>query len=173
MTDVPIAKEDEVDPAGLVVEGMNRDPERTPMQWEPGPGAGFTTGKPWLPIAADADRRNVAVQCGDAGSMLALYRDLLRLRRDEPALALGDYERVWCEGDVLALIRTDGESRFLVALNFGGETATLPDVGEGRVAIGTNRDRDGASVSDHLDLGPDEGVVVRLSGRGAAHGRDE
>jgi alpha-glucosidase len=49
MRDVPIAKRDEVDPAGFVVEGMNRDPERTPMQWEAEPGAGFTTGRPWLP----------------------------------------------------------------------------------------------------------------------------
>lgn len=163
MTDVPIAKEDQVDPAGFAVEGMNRDPQRTPMQWAPGPGAGFTTGEPWLPIAADADGRNVAVQRDDPGSMLALYRNLLRLRRAEPALALGDYERVWSEGDVLAYIRTDGETRFLVALNFGDKPAVVESVGEGSVAVGTDWCRSGRDVSGEVRLGPSEGIVIRLA----------
>jgi alpha-glucosidase len=168
MRDGQIAREDEVDPAGRMVEGMNRDPERTPMQWAPGPGAGFTTGQPWLPIAADADRRNVAVQTADPGSMLSLYRDLLSLRRQEPAMAVGGYERVWSEGDVLAYIRTDGKTRFLVALNFGGEAASLPEVGEGTVVLGTDRSREGAQVAGHLTLAPNEGAIVRISGDDAA-----
>jgi alpha-glucosidase len=165
MEDVPIAKEDEVDPAGFVVAGMNRDPERTPMQWEPGPGAGFTAGEPWVPIAADADRRNVAVQRGDPDSMLWLYRALLRLRRAEPALALGGYGRVWHEGDVLAYIRTDGEHRFLIALNFGDgrATLTLDAIGEGTVALGTDRTRDGEVMTGSLALAPNEGIVARLA----------
>lgn len=163
MTDVPIANEDQVDPAGFAVEGMNRDPQRTPMQWAPGPGAGFTTGEPWLPIAADADGRNVAVQRDDPGSMLALYRNLLRLRRAEPALALGDYERVWSEGDVLAYIRTDGETRFLVALNFGDKPAVVESVGEGSVALGTDWCRSGRDVSGEVRLGSNEGIVIRLA----------
>src|ERR1700749_4853968 len=40
--------------------GLGRDPERTPMQWDASPQAGFTKGIPWLPIAADANEINVA-----------------------------------------------------------------------------------------------------------------
>ena len=39
----------------------SRDPQRTPMQWHGGAAAGFTTGDPWLPLAADAGQRNVQV----------------------------------------------------------------------------------------------------------------
>ena len=39
----------------------SRDPQRTPMQWNGGPAAGFTSGDPWLPLAEDAYQRNVEV----------------------------------------------------------------------------------------------------------------
>src|SRR4028118_2310319 len=55
MEDVPIPPELEQDPWGKRVPGMGlgRDPERTPMQWDASPAAGFTTGEPWLPVASD------------------------------------------------------------------------------------------------------------------------
>ena len=49
MTDVPILAE-------RVVDVHARDPERTPMQWDASPNAGFTTGDPWLPLANDHAR---------------------------------------------------------------------------------------------------------------------
>ena len=58
-----------------------RDPQRHPMQWDPTPGGGFSSGAPWLaPI--DPQRRSVACQRDDAGSLLALYRRLISLRRE-------------------------------------------------------------------------------------------
>src|SRR5262249_34681156 len=62
MTDAAIPPELVQDPweknvSGL---GLGRDPERTPMQWSAEPNAGFTAGRPWLPIAPDAPRVNVA-----------------------------------------------------------------------------------------------------------------
>src|SRR5690606_11977646 len=55
MRDVPIAPEQVQDPFEKNVPGMGmgRDPCRTPMQWDTSPNAGFTTGRPWLPLAAD------------------------------------------------------------------------------------------------------------------------
>ncbi|HZS10931.1 MAG TPA: alpha-glucosidase [Nitrospirales bacterium] len=69
-----------------------RDPARTPMQWDATPQAGFTTGRPWLPVSADPDRINVAAQCDDPDSLLTLYRRLIHLRRTSPALLDGEYE---------------------------------------------------------------------------------
>ena len=65
-------------------EKASRDGERTPMQWSAEPGAGFTTGEPWLPLAADWRTRNVEAQRADRSSLLWLYRDLLALRRAHP-----------------------------------------------------------------------------------------
>src|SRR5207302_2991840 len=57
--------------------GLGRDPERTPMQWDPSAFAGFSTARPWLPLADDFATENVAVQQGDPRSMLSLYRRLI------------------------------------------------------------------------------------------------
>ncbi|HET9005168.1 MAG TPA: alpha-amylase family glycosyl hydrolase, partial [Actinomycetes bacterium] len=48
--DVPIPPDQVKDPVARLIPGRGRDPERTPMPWEGGPGAGFTTGRPWLPL---------------------------------------------------------------------------------------------------------------------------
>lgn len=164
MSDVSIPKEEQVDPAGKVIPWMNRDPERTPMQWEAGSRAGFTTGEPWLPITDDADEVNVAVQREDRESLLSFYRWLLQFRRSEAAISLGDYERVWHEGGVLAYVRTDGKRRFLIALNFGAEDASLPLDGadSGTVVVSTGILRVGSRVTGSVDLAAHEGVIVAL-----------
>ena len=79
---VPIPPEDVHDPweknePGL---GFGRDPERTPMQWDNTKNAGFTTARPWLPLAATWEQCNVAVEADDADSLLSFYRALLQLR---------------------------------------------------------------------------------------------
>ena len=61
------------------------------MPWDSSRHAGFTTGVPWLPLNPDFASRNVAAQVADPGSMLALYRSLIALRREQPALHAGRY----------------------------------------------------------------------------------
>jgi alpha-glucosidase len=57
MHDVDLPLEQVEDPFEKNVPGvgLGRDPEPTPIQWEPSPNAGFTTGTPWLPLADDFD----------------------------------------------------------------------------------------------------------------------
>jgi alpha-glucosidase len=166
MRDVPIPAERIQDPFEKNVpgRGLGRDPERTPMQWSPQPRAGFTTGEPWLPIAADFRDVNVEAQRDQPRSMLTLYRRLLALRRGEPALEVGRFEPVECEADVLAYVRRgrEGESTFLVALNLGAAPQAMKIAHEGRVALSTHLDRAGERASRTLELRPDEGVIIRL-----------
>jgi alpha-glucosidase len=103
-----------------------RDGCRTPMPWGAGPTHGFTTGTPWLPAAPEHDDLTVEKQEADAGSTLALTRKLIALRRDTPALRLGEIRFRDTQGPVLAFER-DG---VLCAFNMSGETAQLPADGE-------------------------------------------
>ena len=166
MRDVPIPPELVRDPweKNLPGQGLGRDPERTPMQWDASPGAGFTTGTPWLPIADDHAALNVAAQRDAPASLLSLYRRLLALRRAEPALSTGSYAPVDAEGDVLAYLREHAGSRFLVALNLGHASATLDLPGDifGQAVLSTHGDRVGDAIEGTLDLRGDEAVIVRL-----------
>jgi alpha-glucosidase len=108
LEDVPIPDEEALDPIARLVPGRGRDPERTPMPWDAGPGGGFTSGRPWLPLGEGNLARSVAAQRGDPASMLTLHRRLLRLRRRAPALVGGRYEPVEAAGDVLELRGDEG-----------------------------------------------------------------
>jgi alpha-glucosidase len=147
MADVPIAPERAVDP------GMARDPARTPMRWDAGPHAGFSTAAPWLPVG---DGAGVAAQRDDARSMLTLYRRLLALRRASDDLAEGAYRTLHAAGGVLAYAR--GE-RTAVALNLTGEPRPLPVAGE--IELSTHSGGGGRGLRPH------EGVVLRAPGHAA------
>jgi alpha-glucosidase len=163
LEDVPIPDGEALDPIARLVPGRGRDPERTPMPWVAGPGGGFTSGRPWLPLGEGNLARSVAAQRGDPASMLTLHRRLLRLRRRAPALVGGRYEPVEADGDVLAFLRADDDQRYLVALNLGPGPARLavPDpAAGGQVLVSTRPGRDGQAVAGVLELRGDEGVVV-------------
>jgi alpha-glucosidase len=145
--------------------GLGRDPERTPMQWSAAHNAGFSEGVPWLPIADDYETVNVEAQRDDPESMLSLCHRLIELRRGSPALEVGDFAPVAAQGDVLAYLRSRDEERFLVMLNLGSGRHPVDrgaDARPGRVAVATRRSLEGKEVGRHVELGPNEGVVVRL-----------
>ncbi len=124
MEDVFIPVEQRVDPWGInMPEGdFGRDPERTPMQWDASPHAGFTSGEPWLPVADDYQQRNVASQLADEQSTLNFYKTLIQLRRSRPALHNGAFTFVDGLGDdLLAYLRAADGQRLLVCLNFSDQ----------------------------------------------------
>ena len=98
---------------------------RTPMPWSgESPGFGFTTGEPWQPMADGVDVANVASQAADEASLLAHYRDLIRLRATEPALHGGAPVMTLEPSDpsVYATIRSDlGGQSVVVVSNLGSE----------------------------------------------------
>ena len=71
-----------------------RDNARTPVQWDASPGAGFTTGTPWIGLNPNHTEINAAAQEHDPASVLAHYRRLLAFRRNSSALLEGDYVRL-------------------------------------------------------------------------------
>jgi alpha-glucosidase len=158
-------------PPGRVVDVDGRDPQRTPVQWDGSPGAGFSPGgaaEPWLPVGPEAARVNVAGQRDDPASMLTLYRRLIWFRKGSPALHRGAYRSLPdAPGGCYAYLRTAGDERLLVALNFTGEELEYEAAGpeRGRLELSTDPARPAGEelALRPLRLGPDEGVIVRLS----------
>ena len=144
-----------------------RDGYRTPMQWDPSTGAGFTTGTPWLPIV-DAETRNVADQSADPASLLSLYRRLIAARRASAALDRGSHRSYFgAAPDVMIWVREADGERVLCLLNVGDspQRCVLPlerigaDAGE--VLVATS-DRTGRVELDRLEVERLEGIAIRL-----------
>jgi alpha-glucosidase len=94
-----------------------RDGCRTPMPWDGGEQAGFTSGTPWLPVAQAHQPRSVAQQDADPDSVLNAVRAFLRWRRAQPALVLGSIAFFDTREPVLAFVREHAGQRLLVAFN--------------------------------------------------------
>ncbi|MBV9863421.1 MAG: DUF3459 domain-containing protein [Alphaproteobacteria bacterium] len=163
LSDVPIPPERVQDPWGKNVPGfgLGRDPVRTPMPWDGTVNAGFSAGEPWLPLNPDWPTRNIAAQEREPGSMLALYRKLIALRRSEPALSVGDYGAIEAEGSALRYERVAEGARVEICLNLGDEPIELVRPRDAtHIVLSTFLDRNGESVAGPLRLRPAEGVVL-------------
>ena len=117
----------------------SRDNARTPMQWDGGPGAGFTTGDPWLAINPNHTEINVAAQLADPDSVFHHHRRLIKLRHRMPVLVHGAFEDLDPHHEqVFAYTRSLDGDRVLVIINFGDEPVDyrLPDeIGLGDLLI--------------------------------------
>jgi len=95
---------------------------RMPMAWTKDTKGGFTTGTPWHPLPKH-DKANVAGQTKDANSFLSLYRKLIRVRLQYPALRVGTFLPLIMDGQgvasVVAFIRIHKEQRLAVLVNVG------------------------------------------------------
>ncbi|TIO07751.1 MAG: DUF3459 domain-containing protein [Mesorhizobium sp.] len=157
LEEAELAFEDLRDPYGIRFwPGFKgRDGCRTPMVWEAGAdNAGFSTGKPWLPVPPSHRARAVDAQNGEGKSVLASYRAMLALRKRHPALVRGSIHFLDAEGDVLAFIRDGGDEKLLCVFNFADDPAIWPlpqDIG---VAETIDLGAGGALQDDALSLPP-------------------
>ena len=166
MHNVDVPRERSKDRMGIQI-GNNRDPQRTPMQWNTGFNAGFNdnNAETWLPVAEDFAQNNVQTQWDDPQSMLSLYRSLIGCRRATPPLVQGDYIPVETDlPNIFAFLRVLDEERVFVALNFTDQLSTLalPLLGRGKLAHSTYMDREEDVNLASLEIRPHEGVIVHL-----------
>jgi alpha-glucosidase len=149
MTDVAVPRELRRDRMTPGVGTAGRDAERTPMQWDASPQAGFTAEgvTPWLPFGDNA-ARNVADQRQDPSSTLRLVRDLLALRRTAFGGQVASYERLPAPPGVWSF----RSGPLQVTANFTDQPVPLPDP-SGEVLLSTGL---GAP------LGPWQGLVTRV-----------
>jgi alpha-glucosidase len=106
---------------------LGRDGARTPMPWlAAAPHAGFTTGRPWLPLGGGHAELAVEAQQRDARSILNLTRRLLGFRRQHAALCTGTLHFVDMPEPLLAFERGAGSERLLCLFNFGEAAQPVP-----------------------------------------------
>jgi len=124
----PTRKEDVKDPIGQLgwptVKG--RDGERTPMQWNDGPNAGFTQGIPWLPVPVSSKTHNVVAEKADPNSVLSFYKTVLALRHTNKALLDGDYVALnESDANVYTYLRRYKNEAVLVVMNMSDSPQTV------------------------------------------------
>jgi alpha-glucosidase len=144
--------------------GLGRDPVRTPMPWSSEPHSGFTDGRPWLPLDADASVLNVSAQANDPRSILAFYRALLHLRRHSDALLIGELRLLTATDHILAYERRLGGQRLMIALNMTGQTRSLRIANAAcETVLSTYLDDPQLFSRGEIELRADEGVILRAS----------
>jgi alpha-glucosidase len=157
-----IAPEDQQDPWGRNLPGAGRDGCRTPMQWDPSPEAGFSEGaRTWLPLTPDWTRLNVASQLEDPGSILNLYRTLLRYREESKPLQIGDYQRLSSPDGCYLYERSNDSDRVVVALNFTATEVEVSLDATGTISLSTQLDRENEAVADSVSLRAHEGLIIK------------
>ena len=176
MQDVAIPPEKVQDPPAInqpeIAHIVGRDPERTPMQWDDSPNAGFASPEVadlWLPLAPNYKDVNVAKQLNDPNSFLNYFRALLAYRKSSPALKWGSYrslnsESTEAQQNCFVFERQAGDQRVVVALNFSSEDQQikLSESGTGRVVLSTNPDRQDEVNPGGFNLRANEGCIIEL-----------
>jgi len=132
LPEAEVAIEDLQDPYGIEFwpEFKGRDGCRTPMVWDHNAeNGGFSTARPWLPVAPAHLALTPDRQGGDSASLLAHYRRVIALRSAHPVLRKGALHDICAEGTVLRFERVLDGTRLFVALNLGDSPAQVTPPG--------------------------------------------
>ncbi|GCB73360.1 amino acid transporter heavy chain SLC3A1-like [Scyliorhinus torazame] len=183
MENIIVPEEDIQDPFGKFDPTANRDPQRSPMQWDSSANAGFSTANTtWLNVHPNYATVNVEVEMKQQNSTLTLYRELSFLRQNELPIHRGWMCYIWNDTDVFAYVREqDGlDTVFLVVLNFGNDSTTnlasnvpyLPK--EANVRLSTDINNNGNKVQTaSVITSAGEGLVLEYRTNNPFHNKAE
>ncbi len=143
---------------------ISRDNARTPFQWENTVNAGFSAGKPWLPVNPNYPEINAASQINDPDSVFSFYKKLISLRKENRILIDGDFTMLSPEeGKIIAYSRSLNEETWIAVHNFSEEENIFSHpalAGEKELLLFNYPDAQ-PDDSDMLSLRPYETMVFR------------
>ncbi|MEC7263147.1 MAG: alpha-glucosidase [Bacteroidota bacterium] len=143
----------------------SRDNGRTPMQWNDSENAGFTLGTPWLPVNPNYVDINVKKENSNPGSVLNHFRELTKLRKQNPVLVYGSYELLAPEHPTIyAYTRTLEGKTLLTLLNFSKESADITlEEGWAESQIIINNYNDLQIIGDSIKMKPFQAVILNIN----------
>ena len=131
----------------------SRDNARTPVAWNDGPNAGFTTGEPWIGLNPNYPEVNAEAALADPDSVFHHYRQLIALRHTLDVVVHGDYRLLLPDHDQLfAYVRALDDQRMLVIANMSGHPVEVdlgPDATllDGRVLLAAGGSGRGSTLA--------------------------
>jgi alpha-glucosidase len=105
------------------IQRVGRDNSRTPVHWNGGPHAGFSTVEPWIRLNDFYKEINVEVQRKDPNSVLSFWKSVLRWRKEHAdvlvhgSFAVYDYQNP----STFTYVKEKDSKKVLVLLNFTNE----------------------------------------------------
>ncbi|HHT90938.1 MAG: alpha-glucosidase [Bacillota bacterium] len=138
-----------------MIKATSRDNARTPLQWNSGPNAGFTTGRPWLGVNKNYEKINMEAQISDPTSIRSMYKKMIALRQTNDILKAGSFETLKISKDLFIYRRSLDGASLVILLNFSLTEKRAP--WEGAVLLLSNYERQGYDGR----LRPYEAVIVK------------
>lgn len=145
----------------------SRDNARTPMQWDAGPQAGFTTGSdPWMRVNDNYVDINAAAQTSNPDSVYHTWRRVLEQRKAfKEIFVYGDFALVDEPNESVFAYRrqaADGQAALVVA-NFSAESLSWSWQGKARQVLVSPTSKTIEDVNGgEIRLRPCEAVALLL-----------
>ncbi|MGA8854824.1 MAG: alpha-glucosidase [Christiangramia sp.] len=141
---------------------LSRDNARTPMQWNSTEHAGFTSGKPWLPVNENYKQVNVAVEKENPNSVLNYFKQLTKLRNENQVLVYGDYKLIQKEHpNIYAYTRSLENDKMMILLNFSDSESEIELKDDSSKILINNYD-DLQSEKGNITLKPFQAVILKM-----------
>jgi len=155
LTEASLRFDELQDPYGIEFwpEYKGRDGCRTPMPWKSGEeNAGFTKGKPWLPIASEHLARAVDIQAADPESILNHYKRIIHWYRNHSALIKGRIVILECKEPIMAIKRENSTEKVVAIFNLSLSKAVYDLLENHGIESLTGHGYDGKLVQNTVHL---------------------
>lgn len=157
MRELNLKRSELQDPVGKYYWPFNkgRDGCRSPMQWDASLNTGFSKAQPWMRVNPDYPTRNVAAQEANPSSLLQCYKDLIRLRKENPALHSGEIQLKGLQNHfILVYSRNCAAQKALIVLNFSILPQTYKPIGSWKLIYSGNDSKRTKMLDGILHLPP-------------------
>jgi oligo-1,6-glucosidase len=144
----------------------SRDNSRTPMHWDGGPNAGFSTGNPWIMLNPNYREINAEEQIRRGDSVFAFYQTLIQLRKKMDIITLGSFELLLPDDpDLFVYTRHYRGEELLIVCNFSPKERafTPPERYKDAQLLLSNEEAAALLAADCKALGPFAAVIYYSS----------
>ena len=123
-----------------MIKASTRDNARTPMQWNAGDNAGFTTGKPWLKLNPNYTEVNVKRDLKNEYGVIAFFKQINAYKKSSEVMKDGSFKEVHRGKWVYAFERELDGKKLVAICNFSTHSSSYPIEKQGKVVISNYKD---------------------------------